>query len=81
MLLWATRQRVNTDTVAAQKEPLAPSSPAPARAANRVGKRFVGGYLPLETWKKIQHLRTERDTTIQELTEEAFGDLLAKYHR
>ncbi len=43
-----------------------------------VGKRVQ---FDEETWNAVELMRRERHRSFQQLADEAFGDLLAKYHR
>jgi hypothetical protein len=48
------------------------------RDADTIGKRLV---FDRETWQAVEMLARDRMQTIQELTEEAFGDFLKKHGR
>jgi hypothetical protein len=50
----------------------------PRKDADTVGKRLV---FDRETWQAVDVLARDRMQTIQELTEEAFSDLLKKHGR
>jgi len=66
------------------------AAPAPASAAqplrvrerrpDREGKKLISGHFPKSTWADLRRLSIERETTSQELLEEALSDLFAKYH-
>jgi hypothetical protein len=51
---------------------------APKKDADTVGKRLL---FDRETWQAVEMLARDRMQTIQELTEEAFSDLLKKHGR
>jgi hypothetical protein len=59
----------------AKKKP--PAKPAPPRDA-RVGKRIL---FDRETWDAVDLLARDQMKDLQELTEEAFTDLLEKHGR
>jgi hypothetical protein len=75
---------------AAGKEPPAPkpepkleetTQPAPLqqRTPARHGKKMVGGHFDPAVAKALKVMAAEQEKTIQELLEEAVGDLMEKY--
>ncbi|HEX3000737.1 MAG TPA: ribbon-helix-helix domain-containing protein [Armatimonadota bacterium] len=46
---------------------------------DRAGKKAIAGYFPRETWVALRSLSIQQDKTTQDLMQEAFDDLFAKY--
>lgn len=56
-----------------------PKKETSSKAPTRIGKKMIGGHFEPEIAKALKILAAEEDKTIQEILEEAIGDLLEKY--
>jgi hypothetical protein len=68
-------------TTAQAAEPKTEPRPAAITRHDREGKKIIAGHFPRSTWAELRRLAVDRETTAQELLDEALTDLLAKYRR
>ncbi|MBV9939590.1 MAG: hypothetical protein JO150_13870 [Acidobacteriaceae bacterium] len=68
-------------TTAQPDEPKTEPRATVAARHDREGKKIIAGHFPRSTWAELRRLAVDRETTAQELLEEALADLFAKHRR